>query len=115
MTDKRMLIVDNETLEKIDENRGDMNRSEFVNFLISNLLEDNSSSLRNSHSGKDFVEREEFQEFSQGMKELLRNFLDFFISYGMELGEPPRNQTFDELVKKLQVLSSSGGKPKASK
>jgi hypothetical protein len=111
MTDKKMLIVDAELMQKIDENRGDMGRAEFIGFLINSQLEESSVSQQN----RNYVEREEFQEFAQGMKELLRNFLDFFISYGMELGDQPKNQTFDELVKKLQVLSSSGGKPRSSK
>ena len=44
------------------------------------------------------------------MKDLLRRFLDFFISYGMELGEQPKDHTFADLVQKLQVLSASGSK-----
>jgi hypothetical protein len=113
MADKKMLIIDADTLEKIDENRGDMSRAEFISFLINNQLEEISGSQHGSKNN--YVEREEFQEFAQGMKELLRNFLDFFISYGMELGDQPKNPTFDELVKKLQLLSSSGGKPRSSK
>jgi hypothetical protein len=111
MADKKMLIVDADLMKKIDDNRGEMGRTEFIDFLISSQLEESTV----SQSNRNYVEREEFQEFAQGMKELLRNFLDFFISYGMELGEPPKNQSFDELVKKLQVLSASGSKPKPTK
>ena len=77
MTDKRMLIVDEEILTKIDENRGDMSRAEFINFLINSQLgqEDNATSI-----SPQYVDREEFQEFAQGMKDLLKRFLDFFIS-----------------------------------
>ncbi len=32
MSEKRMLIVDEELLNKIDENRGEMSRAEFINF-----------------------------------------------------------------------------------
>ena len=39
MSEKRMLIVDAEVVRKIDENRGDMSCSEFINFLIDNQLE----------------------------------------------------------------------------
>ena len=46
------------------------------------------------------------------MKDLLRRFLDFFISYGLELGDEPKDHTFDELVQKLQTLSANGAKPK---
>jgi hypothetical protein len=112
MTEKRMLVVDSGLLDKIDANRGDMSRTEFLTFVIdSKLGEDGTTST----SSRDYISKEEFQEFSQGMKDLLRHFLDFFISYGMELGEEPKDHTFSELVQKLQALSSNGGKPKASK
>jgi hypothetical protein len=49
------------------------------------------------------------------MKDLLRRFLDFFISYGLELGQQPKDGTFSELVQKLQSLAATGGKPKTPK
>jgi hypothetical protein len=113
MTEKRMLIVEDDVLRKIDENRGEMSRSEFINFVISNQL--GADGANQSTSSRQYVDREEFQEFSQGMKDLLRHFLDFFISYGMELGDEPKDHTFNELVQKLQSLSATGGKPKISK
>jgi hypothetical protein len=126
MTEKRMLIVDDELLRKIDENRGEMSRIEFLNFIISSQLQEEViSSNNNSHTGiqaadvpsasHQYVEREEFQEFAAGMKDLLRRFLDFFISYGLELGQEPKDNTFAELVQKLQTLSASGVKQKNTK
>jgi hypothetical protein len=113
MTEKRMLIVDDELLDKIDENRGDMSRTEFISFIInSQLREDVAETIVPNNK---YIDREEFQEFAQGMKDLLRRFLDFFISYGLELKEEPKDSTFSELVQKLQTLSVSGGKPKTSK
>jgi hypothetical protein len=112
MSEKRMLIVDDELLSKIDENRGEMSRTEFISFVINTQLGADGCGEPTSHQ---YVDREEFQEFSQGMKDLLRRFLDFFISYGMELGDEPKDHTFNELVQKLQTLSSAGGKPKTSK
>ena len=38
MTDKKILIVDEETLYKLDENRGEMSRAEFISFLINSQL-----------------------------------------------------------------------------
>jgi hypothetical protein len=110
MAEKRMLIVDSELLAKIDANRGDMSQTEFLRFLIDNQL----GSEGETKTGGDYVEKEEFEEFAQGMKDLLRRFLDFFISYGMELGEEPKDHTFGELVKKLQQLSTTS-KSKPSK
>ena len=112
MSEKRMLIVDDELLSKIDENRGEMSRSEFISFIINTQLGTNGASEPTAHK---YVDREEFQEFAQGMKDLLRRFLDFFISYGMELGDEPKDHTFNELVQKLQTLSAGGGKSKTPK
>ncbi len=106
MSQKRMLIVDAEVVRKVDENRGDMNRSDFINFLIDNCLKEDS--------GKQiYTTKEEFNQFQQGTKELLRNFLEFFISYGLELGEPPKDNTFEELTQKLQALGSPSSKAKS--
>jgi hypothetical protein len=111
MTEKRMLIVDSDLLEKIDKNRGDLTQTEFLRFLIEAQL----GSEGRASAGGDYVDREEFEEFAQGMKDLLRRFLDFFISYGMELGEEPKDHTFGELVKKLQQLSNPTTKAKTGK
>ena len=100
-----MLIVDADVAGKIDENRGDMSRSEFLNFLI-------DSQLKEETGNQNYVDKEEFRQFAQGMKELLRNFLEFFISYGLELGKQPKDKTFVELSQKLQALDSSGNKDK---
>lgn len=108
MPDKRMLIVDAEVTQKIDENRGDMDRSEFINFLIDSHLHEKS----NSHP--DYITKEEFGTFQQGTRDLLRNFLEFFISYGLELGKQPEDEAFSELSAKLQSLGSSTSKTKNS-
>ncbi len=113
MTEKRMLIVDDELLKRIDENRGEMSRSEFVSFLLNNQLGEGGAEAPAGQ--QQYVSREEFLEFSQGIKDLLRRFLDFSLSYGLELGQEPKDTTFAELVQKLQSLSASGGKPKSSK
>jgi len=103
VAEKRMLIVDAEVVRKIDENRGDMNCSEFLNFLI-------DSQLKEEIGNQNYVDKEEFHQFALGMKELLRNFLEFFLSYGLELGKQPQDKTFEELSQKLQALGDSGKK-----
>ena len=105
MAEKMMMIVDTEVVRKVDENRGDMNRSEFLSFLI-------DSQLKEDTGNQNYVDKEEFRQFAQGMKELLRNFLEFFISYGLELGKQPEDKTFEELSQKLQNLGSSASKAK---
>ena len=105
VADKRMLIVDSEVARRIDENRGDLTYSEFLNFLI-------DSQLKEEARNQNYVDKEEFHQFAQGMKELLRNFLEFFLSYGLELGKQPQDKTFEELSQKLQALGGSGNKSK---
>ena len=105
MADKRMLIVDADIVRKIDENRGDMSYSEFLDFLI-------DSQLKEPAGDSNYVDKEEFRQFAAGMKELLRNFLEFFLSYGLELGKQPQDKTFQELSQKLQALGGSGNKRK---
>ena len=99
MPEKRMMIVDAELARKIDENRGDMSISEFINFLIDNQFKKNVSGPSNNH-----VTKEEFKQFEQGIRELLRNFLEFFLSYGLELGKQNSDKELDKLSQKLQSL-----------
>jgi hypothetical protein len=103
MTEKRMLIIDANVAKLIDENRGDMSLSEFLTLLInSQLKKDTTSFPSGSH-----VTKEEFHQFEQGIRELLRNFLEFFLSYGLELGKQNSEQELDKLGQKLQTLGFS--------
>jgi hypothetical protein len=100
MVEKRMMIVDVEVVRKVDENRGEMNRSEFIDFLIKGFPKKDPGT-------PNYITKEDFEEFRQGTRELLRNFLEFFISYGLELGKQPQDKTFEELIQTLQAISSS--------
>jgi hypothetical protein len=110
MTEKRMLIVDSELVEKIDQNRGDMTQAQFINFLIDKVM--NNEPVAANNNNNQYLEREEFQKFTQEMKDLLRRFLDFFMSYGMQLGEDSKSQNIEELTQKLQMLANNGAKHK---
>jgi len=99
-----MLIVDAEVAKKIEENRGDLGYSEFLDFLIDGHLVEETGN-------PNYVDKEEFLHFTQEMKELLRNFLEFFLSYGLVLGNQPQDKTFAELSQKLQELGSSHSTP----
>jgi hypothetical protein len=100
-----MLIVDAEVVKKINENRGDMSCSDFLTFLI-------DGQLHEEPVNQDYVGKEDFVEFTNGIKELLRNFLEFFLSYGLELGKQPQDKTFEELSHKLQSLGKQGNQKK---
>ena len=96
MPEKRMLIVPEATARRIDENRGDMGQAEFIEFLIDrNFKQDDGD---NGH----YVSREQFLAFEQGMKELFRSFLDFFLSLGMAMESSPSMAGADDLDVKLK-------------
>jgi hypothetical protein len=99
MPEPRMLIVDAELSKRIEENRGDMPISEFINFLIDSQFKKNVSGPSVDH-----VTKEEFRQFEQGIRELLRNFLEFFLSYGLELGKQSPTKELDKLSQKLQEM-----------
>ena len=99
MPEKKMLIVDSDVARKIEENRGDMSVSHFIDFLIDNQLKQDVTQNNGGH-----VTKEEFYQFEHGIRELLRNFLEFFLSYGLELGKQPADDELEKLNQKLQVL-----------
>lgn len=133
MTEKRMLIVPAELVKKIDENRGDLSQADFINFLISSLLKERAEEpryatkeemkaveqelkklLAEAKEPKNFATQEELQAFEQDLKKLLKNFVDFFIGYGLELGKQSPLTELEELTSKLGDLESElppgGGK-----
>jgi len=111
MGEKRMLIVPAELTKKIDDNRGDMSQAEFVDFLI-------DSQLKEEVKEQQYATKEEVHSFEQDIKKLLRSFLDFFVSYGLELGKQSPKTEFEELANKLRELENdlaSEGKGKEAK
>ena len=97
MPEKRMLIVPAELIRKIDENCGDMGQAEFIEFLI-------DSQLKEEPKGQRYATKEEIRSLELDMKKLIKSFVDFFVSYGLELGKHPTNSEFEELSNKLQGL-----------
>ena len=118
MSNSKIIVVPADLAQKIDDNRGDMDRVEFIEALIDNLLTDKNETKGN---GKvDFATRTELLSFEQDMKQLLKSFLDFFMAYGMEFGENGQLLEVEKFTSKLQGLQkdlgvessgkSSGGK-----
>ena len=114
MVDKRMLIVPAELVRKIDENRGDMSQAEFIEFLINSQLQETKEKIKEQQ----YVTKDELHVFEEDVKGLLRRSLDFFVSYGLELGKHSPKSEFEELTGRLQELEddlSSGGESKVAK
>ena len=104
MAENRAFILPGDLVDKLDANRSDMSRSEFVKFLLDHLLGDGG--VKDATNG--YVTREELQEFERDMRSLLRSFLDFFLTYGLELGPAPKK---DDLHAQALKLRSAVGLP----
>ena len=102
MSEKRMLIVPAELIKKIDENRGDMSQAGFIDFLIDSQLKEETKEQK-------YVTKEEICSLKQDIRKLLKSFLDFFVSYGLELGKQSPKAEFEELASKLQGLEKDLG------
>jgi hypothetical protein len=120
MSDKRMLIVPAELIKKIDDNRGDLSQADFIELLIeSKFREDNSTiavakqeldALRQELKDmamreKKMATKEELAAFHDDTKKLLKSFVDFFVGYGLELGEKTPALDLKELTGKLDGLN----------
>ena len=97
MSDKRMLILPAEVVQKIDDNRGDVSQAEFIGLLI-------DSQFKEKEKDHKYATKEEVQIFQEDMKKLLRSFLDFFVGYGLEMGRQSSAGDLEELTTKLQGL-----------
>ncbi len=106
MSEKRMLILPAELVDKIDENRGDVGRAEFIEFLISGQLKEESKEARHTGKAESYVTKEELRSIEQDIKKLLRSFIDFFVNYGLEIGKQSPRAEFEELIGKLQGLEN---------
>jgi hypothetical protein len=134
VSERRILIVDAELIDRIDANRNDMNRTEFLSFLMDSYLNKEGRADDAGHRGdahqprdeikdllkalvadshrkeiklEDYVTREELQQVHDGIRDLLRSFLDFFVTYGLEIGRQPQDSEFQQLSQKLQALDRS--------
>jgi len=107
MAERRMLIVPAELVRRIDENRGDMSQAEFIDFLIDGQLKEETKTKAKEEPK--YVTEEQFRSLEQDMKKLLRSFLDFFVSYGLELGKQSPQSEFEEIASKLQGLEKELG------
>jgi hypothetical protein len=120
MSEKRMLIMPAELVKKIDDNRGDMSQAEFIEFLIESHFnpteKDDNKAMQAEMDAlrgelKDLMLREkkmatkdELAAFHEDTKKLLKSFVDFFVGYGLELGEKSSGFDLKDLTSKLKQL-----------
>jgi hypothetical protein len=95
--DDLIMVVKEDVVKQIDDHRGEMNRTEFVNYLIQCQLKEQNKQKKN-------VSKEEFQVFARQMTDTLHNFLQFFVSYGMSMGKTQQETDIQLLNKQLESL-----------
>ena len=95
--DAVVLVVGGEVIHRVDEHRGEMTRSEFINFLI-------QSQLKEGYRSRNYVEKEEFHRFAQEMKGTLRKLLEFLLGWGLEMEQQKQNKGFEEWLQKIEAL-----------
>ena len=101
MADKKITLLPSELVERIDQNRGDASRADFITALLENALEENSVKENTSA----FITRQELETFKHDVRSLLKNFVDFFIAYGLEIGSTSKKEEFDLLEQKLKEVT----------
>jgi hypothetical protein len=104
MTEKKMVVVDQDVIDKIDSHRGILGRVEFVTRCVKATLADmetepDISEPRTARRvvirpevvrpeepvSSEYVTKEEFAEFRKNMESLQAEFLSFFTTYGKHL------------------------------
>jgi hypothetical protein len=95
--DDLIMVVKEDVVKQIDEHRGEMNRTEFVNYLI-------QCQLKEQLNQKKAITKDEFQKFTRQMTDTMHNFLQFFVSYGMSMGKNNPDNDIQLLNKQLESL-----------
>jgi hypothetical protein len=108
LNDSKILVVPADLAKKIDDNRGDISRAEFIDALIDNLVSEKPVPAETTNT-VEYATKTELVSFEQDMKQLLKSFLDFFVSYGLELGENGQALELEKFTSKLQGLQKDLG------
>ena len=111
MSDRKILVVPADLAKKIDDNRGDVNRAEFIEALIDNLITEKPV----SNNVVEYVTKTELVSFEQDIKLLMKSFLDFFVSYGLEFGENGQQLDIEKFTSKLQGFQKDLGVDSSAK
>ena len=114
-----MLILPSELVNKIDDNRGDMSQADFLDYLIESHLNpsgrgneaprEEMDGLRKELTAlmareKKLATKDELEAFHEDTKKLLKSFVDFFVGYGLELGDKSSSIDLREITGKLKDL-----------
>jgi hypothetical protein len=114
-----MLILPAELVKKIDDNRGDMGQADFLDYLMESHFKSDTSNngvaceeidaLKKDLTAlisreKKLATKDELEAFHEDTKKLLKSFVDFFVGYGLELGDKSPSIDLRDITGKLKDL-----------
>lgn len=83
MNEAIVIEMSPELLRKIDQSRGGLNREEFIGVCLDAFLPRGGDGAGEER----YATIKEFQEFQHKVEKLERSFIEFLITYGLELGK----------------------------
>ena len=112
MADKRMMVLPAEVVARVDENRGDLSQADFINLLLDNQLGNGAVSEEEELQSVTLVD---LAELESGIKDLLRSFLEFFITYGLEIGKDSGKTDLEALTDRLNDVPGPSVSPRGKR
>ena len=118
MADKRMMVLPAEVVARVDENRGDLSRADFINLLLDSQLGNGAASEQEEEEEEEepqSVTWMDLAELESGIKDLLRSFLEFFITYGLEIGKDSGKTDLEALTDRLNDVPGPSVSPRGKR
>ena len=117
MADKRMMVLPAEVVARVDENRGDLSQADFINLLLDSQLGNGAASEQEEEEEEEpqSVTWMDLAELESGIKDLLRSFLEFFITYGLEIGKDSGKTDLEALTDRLNHVPSPAVSPRGKR
>ena len=113
MADKRMMVLPAEVVARVDENRGDLSQADFINLLLDNQL--GNGAVSEEEEELQSVTLVDLAELESGIKDLLRSFLEFFITYGLEIGKDSGKTDLEALTDRLNDAPGPSVSPRGKR
>lgn len=89
-TERAIIVIPQEVVEKIDRYRGELSSAEFINLCIDTLLQRGEEPTPPQgrtlplRSPEESISRREFEEFKKGIKKLQQAYIDLLLSATLE-------------------------------
>lgn len=99
--DDLVMVVKQDVVTQIDEHRGELTRTEFVNYLI-------QCQLQQMQDDNPYVTQSDFHEFRQKMALMMQSFMDCMISSGLGPVEEEA-ENINDLNKQIEALLKASG------